>query len=119
MAKEIILYNLKDGVIEEEYEKWCQSFKGPLLISLAGGKSFTLVKIMGGVAGNGQEGTMPAPTSPPYKYVGIMDVTSLEEWGKSHETKKFKEEFFPQWFSKWVADFYILGGIEAYHGENK
>jgi hypothetical protein len=29
-----------------------------------------------------------------------MDTTSLEDWNKAHETKAFKEEFFPQWFSK-------------------
>ena len=51
-------------------------------------------------------------------YVGILDVASLEEWEKSRESKAFKDEFFPQWFSKWVADFYILGGIELYHGES-
>jgi hypothetical protein len=119
MAKEIILYNLRADVTEEDYEKWCASYKGPLLLSLPGGKSFTLCKMMGGITGNGQEGTSPGPTSPPYKYVGIMDVTGLDEWGKAHETTAFKEEFFPQWFSKWVADFYVLGGIEVYHGENK
>ncbi len=119
MAKEIILYNLRADVTEEDYEKWCASYKGPLLLSLPGAKSFTLVRMMGGITGNGKEGTPPGPTSTPYKYIGIMDVTSMDEWGKAHETKKFKEEFFPQWFSKWIADFYVLGGVEAYHGENK
>jgi hypothetical protein len=118
MAKEIILYNLRADVTEEDYEKWCESYKGPLLLSLPGGKSFTLCKMMGGVTGNGQEGTPPAPAASPYTYIGIMDVTNLDEWGKAHETKEFKEDFFPQWFSKWVADFYVLGGIEVYHGEN-
>ena len=119
MAKEIILYNLRDNVTEEDYVKWCASYKGPLLLSLPGAKTFTLVKMMGGMTGNGQKGTPPGPTGSPYKYVGIMDMTSLEEWGKAHETKAFKEEFFPQWFSKWVADFYVLGGVEVYHGEKK
>ena len=118
MAKEIILYNLRDDVTEDEYEKWCASYKGPLLLSLPGAKTFTLARMMGGITGNGQEGTKPGPTSTPYKYVGIMDVTSLEEWGKAHETKEFKEEFFPQWFSEWVGDFYVLGGVEVYHGKN-
>jgi hypothetical protein len=119
MAKEIILYNLRDDVKEEDYVKWCESYKGPILLSLDGAKSFTLCKMMGGIRGNGKAGTPPGPTSPPYQYIGIMDVTSLEAWSKAHETKAFKEEFFPQWFSKWVGDFYVLGGVEAYHGENK
>jgi hypothetical protein len=117
MAKEVILYNLRNDVNEEDYIKWCASYKGPLLLSLSGAKSFMLVKMMGGIIGNGQKGIPPVPTDSPYKYIGIMDLTSLEEWGNTCETKTFKEDFFPQWFSKWVADFYVLGGVEAYYGE--
>jgi hypothetical protein len=118
MAKEIILYNLRDDVKEEDYVKWCEDYKGPLLIGLPGSKSFTLLKMMGGVQGDGQKGNLPNPTDSPFNYIAILDATSLEEWGKSRESKVFKEEFFPQWFSKWVADFYILGGVELYHGES-
>ena len=34
MAKQIILYNLKDNVTEEDYVKWCESYKGPFLLGL-------------------------------------------------------------------------------------
>lgn len=118
MAKEIILYNLRDDVKEEDYVKWCESYKGPLLLGLKGAKSFTLLKMMGGIRGDGQQGTPPEPTATPYQFIGIMDVSGLEDWKEAHETTAFKEEFFPQWFSKWVADFYVLGGIEAYHRAN-
>jgi hypothetical protein len=118
MAKEIILYNLRDDVKEKDYVKWCEDYKGPLLIGLPGSKSFTLLKIVGGVQGNGQKGSPPSPTKPPFNYIGILDATSLEEWGKSRESKAFKE-FFAQWLSKWAADFYVLGGIELYHGEKR
>jgi hypothetical protein len=116
MAKEIILYNLRDDVSEDDYVKWCETYKGPLLLGLEGAKAFTLVKMMGGVTGNGQEGTPPSPTSPPYRFIGIMDATSPEDWAKARESKAFKEEFFPQWFAKWVKDFYVIGGAEVYHG---
>ena len=118
MAKESTLYNLRDDVKEEDYVKWCEDYKGPLLIGLPGSESFTLLKMMGGVQGNGQKGSPPNPTKSPFNYIAILDVTSLKEWGKSRESKAFKEEFFPQWFSNWVADFYILGGIELYRGES-
>ena len=118
MAKQIILYNLKKSVTEEDYVKWCESYKGPLLLSLSGSKSFTLLKMMEGLKGNGQEGLLPAPTTSPYKYIGILDLNSLEDMDRAREIKKFKEGFFPQWFSNWVADFYTLAGIEIYHGEN-
>jgi hypothetical protein len=118
MAKEIILYNLRDDVKEEDYVKWCEDYKGPLLIGLPGSKSFTLVKMMGGIQGNGQKGTPPSPTNSPFNYIGILDVGNPEKWKKSQESKAFKDEFFPQWFSKWVGDFYLLGGIELYYGES-
>jgi len=108
MATEIILYNLRDDVKEEDYVKWCEDYKAPLLIGLPGSKSFTLLKMMGGVQGNGQKGSPPSPTKPPFNYIGILDTTSLEEWEKSRESKAFKE-FFSQWLSQWVADFYVLG----------
>ena len=114
MAKEIILYNLKDNVKEEDYLKWVESYKGPLLVGLPGGKSYTLIKMLGGIQGDGRKGAPPNPVSPPYKYIGILDITSVEEWSKTHETKAFKDEFFPQWFSNWVADFYVLMGNELY-----
>ena len=119
MPKEIILYNLRDDVKEEDYVKWCAEYKGPLLLGLPGSKSFTLLKMMGGVHGDGQKGNPPSPTESPFNFIGILDATSLEDWGKARETTAFKEEFFPQWFSKWVADFHILGGVEVYHGESK
>jgi hypothetical protein len=118
MAKEIILYNLREDVSEEDYIKWCKTYKGPFLLGLQGTRSFTLVKLLGGMTGNGKEGAPPAPTAPPYKYIGILDAASQEDWDKARESKEFKEEFFPQWFSQWVADFYVLGGVDVYHGEN-
>jgi len=118
MAKEIILYNLRGDVKEEDYVKWCEDYKGPLLVGLPGSKSFTLLKMMGGVQGDGQKGSPPNPIKPPFNYIGILDSTSQEELEKAKDTKPFKEEFFPQWFSKWVGDFYILGGIELYHRES-
>jgi hypothetical protein len=117
MAKQIILYNLKQSVTEEEYVKWCQSYKGPLLLGLKGSKSFTLVKMMGGITGNGQKGIPATPTSPPYKYIGILDLASLEDMDQARQTEVFKE-FFQKWYSEWVADFYTLGGVEIYHGKN-
>lgn len=117
MAKEIILYNLRDNVREEDYVKWCEDYKGPLLIELPGSKSFTLLRMMGAVQGDGQKGSPPNSVKPPFNYIGILDVTKIEEWGKSRDSEAFKE-FLSQWLLKWVADFYILGGIELYHGES-
>jgi hypothetical protein len=117
MANEIILYNLRDDVKEEDYVRWCEYYKGPLLLALPGSKSFTLSKMTGGVKGDGQKGSPPGQTRPPFSYIGILDLASFEEWAEAKDSEAFKE-FLSQWLSKWVADFYILGGVELYHGEN-
>jgi hypothetical protein len=118
MAKEIIFYNLKDSVTDQEYIEWCENYKGPILLSLNSAKSFTLLKMLRGLKGNGEKGIPPSETVSPYKYIGIMDLSSLEDWEHDSATKAFKEEFFPQRFSNWVKDFFIIGGEEVYYKES-
>ena len=118
MAKEIILYNLRDDVTDEDYKKWCEEYKGPFLLRLDSVKSFILVSMLGGIKGNGKESIPPEETKTPFKYIGILDSTSLEDWNKDRNSKTFKEEFFFQWFSKWVADFYVLAGMEVFEGNS-
>lgn len=117
MAKQIILYNLKEGVKEEDYVAWCESFKGPFLLSLKGSRGFTLLKMVGGLTGNGEKGIGPTPTHPPYRYIGILDLDSLEDMERAKQTKEFREGFFRKWFSEWVSDFCTLGGVELYSEE--
>jgi hypothetical protein len=45
MPKQIILYNLRDDVKEEDYIEWANKFKGPLLMGLPSTKSYTLLRI--------------------------------------------------------------------------
>jgi hypothetical protein len=119
MSKSIILYNLREGVTDEDYGKWCEEYKGPLFLSLPACKSFTLVRILGGAKGDGVKGAPPEGSPSPYRYVGIVDVENLEAWQKDTESKVFREDFFSRWFSTWVSDFYILAGQEVYRGENR
>ena len=101
MAKEIILYNLKTTVTDEEYAESCQTKKGPFLNSLPSCKKFTLVKIVGSKKGE-----------IPYKYVGIVDATSGEEWMKDASSPAF-QDFLKEWMTK-VEDFHILMGEEVF-----
>jgi hypothetical protein len=115
MPKTVILYNLKDGVKEEDYLKWVREYKAPLQLSLKSGKRFTMLRMSGGEKGDGQKGIEPQQVKPPYKYVVIMDVTSLEGWQKdTMSSKEFMETLAPIWFTKWVADFVALAGEEIY-----
>lgn len=102
MAKEIILYNLADNVTDEEYRDFVINEKGPLLDSLPSVKKFELVKITGSAAGE-----------IPYKYIGIMHLTSLEEfYQKDAPSQKF-QDFLKKW-QPMTSEAHILHGEEIY-----
>jgi hypothetical protein len=102
LAKEIILYNLKAGVTDEEYQDYVTSEKGPLLESLSSVKKFEMVKISGAAKGE-----------VPYKYVGILHLTNLNDfYQKDAKSPKF-QDFLAKWQTK-VSDFHILFGEEIY-----
>lgn len=102
MAKEIILYNLKDDVTDEEYKDYAKSEKGPLLESLSAAKKFELVRITGAATGK-----------IPFKYVGILHLTSLDDFYQEDAPSLKFQEFLEKWQTK-VADFHILSGEEIY-----
>jgi len=102
MAKEIILYNLKAGITDEEYKDYVTREKGPLLESLPSVKKFEMVKISGSVKGE-----------IPYKYIGILHINSLDDfYQKDAKSSKF-QDFLAKWQTK-VSDFHILFGEEIY-----
>ena len=59
MPKQIILYNLLDGVSEEDYIKWCEDYKCPVMLGVKSAKRFTLPRILQGEKGDGQRGIEP------------------------------------------------------------
>ena len=69
MAKEIISYNLTPNVTDEEYVDYVTHEKDTLLESLPMIKKFEPVNISGAAAGK-----------IPYKFVGIVCLTSLKEF---------------------------------------
>jgi hypothetical protein len=98
MAKQFILYNLADHVTDEQYKEYVTNEKGPLLDSLSSVKKFELVKTSG-------EG--------PYRYVGIMHITSLEEFGQKDAPSQAFQDFMKKWQSM-VKDVTMLAGEEIY-----
>jgi hypothetical protein len=98
MAKQFILYNLADHVTDEEYKEYVTNEKGPLLDSLSSVKKFELVKTAG---------------ESPYMYVGIMHITSLEEFAQKDAPSQAFQEFMGKWQSM-VRDVMMLAGEEIY-----
>jgi hypothetical protein len=102
MAKQIIIYNLADNVTDEQYKDFVIKEKGPLLDSLPGVKKFEMVKIM---ANPGEE--------VPYRYVGILHIDNLAEFGeKAAPSKKF-QDFLQKW-TPMAKDPIMLMGEEIY-----
>ncbi len=102
MAKQIILYNLAENVTDEEYKDYVINEKGPLLESLPSIKKFEMVKITGSATGE-----------IPYKYVGIVHLTSLNDfYQKDAPSQKF-QDFMAKWTTK-VSNFHVLFGEEIY-----
>jgi hypothetical protein len=102
VPKKIILYNLADHVTDKEFKEYVTKDKGPLISSLPGVKKYELVKITGAMGGK-----------IPYKYVGIVHVTSLEEYDqKAEKTQKYQD--FLKKFGPMAKDLIMLSGEEIY-----
>jgi hypothetical protein len=102
VPKKIILYNLADHVTDKEFKEYVTKDKGPLISSLPGVKKYELVKITGAMGGK-----------IPYKYVGIVHVTSLEEYDqKAAKTQKYQD--FLKKFGPMAKDLIMLSGEEIY-----
>jgi len=102
MAKKIILYNLAENVTDEEFKDYVTNEKGPLIESLPSVKKYELVKITGAETGK-----------IPYKYVGIVHVTSLDEFNQKDATTQKYQDFLTK-FKPMVSDFHSLFGEEIY-----
>ena|SRR4030042_2041441 len=102
MAKRIILYNLADNMTDEKFKDYVVNEKGPLIDKLPAVKKYELVKI-----------TSASAEKIPYKYAGIVHVTSIKEFdekaGKTPEYQGFLKKFMPM-----VKDIMILSGEEIY-----
>ena len=102
MEKQVILYNLAKGMTDEKYREYVLGDKGPLIESLSSVKKYELLKIVHSQSGN-----------IPYNYVGIMEVSSLEDFAKndvpSDKFKGFEQKWLPM-----VSDVVILSGFKLY-----
>jgi hypothetical protein len=102
MPKKIILYNLAENMTDEAFKDYVTKEKGPLIDSLPGVKKYELVKITGATGGK-----------IPYKYAGIVHLTSLEEYDQK-ATKTQKHQDFLKKFGPMAKDLIMLSGEEIY-----
>ena len=102
MGKEISIYNLADGVTDEQYQEYVKKVKGPFLESLPSVRKFELVRIRGAVVGG----------ESPYTYIGILHVDNLDEfYQKGTTTPQFQD------FMKEVLPMIKQEGYHMMYGE--
>ena len=102
MAKRIILYNLADGVTDEEFKEYVTTDKGPLIDNLPGVKKYELVKITSSMTGD-----------IPYQYAGIIHLSSIDKFNQK-ATKMPEYQQFLQKFGPMAKDMLMLSGEEIY-----
>ena len=102
MAKRIILYNLAENVTDEAFKEYVTGEKGPLIESLPSVKKYELVKITGAMGGES-----------PYKYCGIVHITSLDDFNQKDAQTQAYQDFFKK-FGPMVKDLMVLSGEEIY-----
>ena len=115
MAKQFVLYNLKDDVKEEDFIKWVNEYKGPFVVGLSAVKRYTVTSVKRAMQ---SKGGPPEVVDPPYKIAAVLELTSVADYTKNQESKPYKEEFMPQ-FVKWVKGFLILQADEVWDQESK
>ena len=102
MAKRIILYNLAEHVTDEAFKDYVVNEKGPLIESLPSVKKYELVHITAAMGG-----------AIPYKYVGIVHITSLDDFNEKDAKTQEYQDFFRK-FGPMVSDLQVLSGEEIY-----
>jgi hypothetical protein len=102
MEKQVILYNLAKDMTEEKYKEYVLNEKGALMESFPTVQKYELLKIVRSESGN-----------IPYNYVGIVDVSSLQQFGQQDAPSPKFQGFLQKW-QPMVSDVLILSGIKIY-----
>ena len=100
MPKQVIAYNLADGVTKDEYQKYVDEKKGPFFVNLPSVKAYTLLEIIS--------------ESSPYHYVAFVDTDDPDGLQKDTQSPVFGA-FLKEWTPK-VKDITMMFGTEAFQG---
>jgi hypothetical protein len=105
MGKEISIYNLAEGVSDEQYQEYVKKVKGPFLESLPSVTKFELVRVKGAVAGEGV----------PYTYVGILHSDNLDEFYQKGTTSQKFQDFMKELMPMIKTEgYHMMYGEEVY-----
>lgn len=77
----VVLFNLKDGAVREDYEAWARSRDIPTVNALGSVDSFRVHQMTGLMMGDGK---------PPFDYIEIIDVADPDGFGPDISTEKMQ-----------------------------
>ncbi len=81
MAKIVVLFNLKPGVVVADYEKFARETDLPIVNALPSINRFEVLKATGLLSGG----------LSPYQYIEILDIKGLEQLGKDVATEQMQK----------------------------
>ena len=79
MPSMIVLVNLKDGVVPEEYERWLDERYLPAILELPSVEEWRGHRVGGLAEGEGE---------PPYEYVVAVEINDLDQLGEDMEDEQ-------------------------------
>lgn len=77
MTTIVVLFNLKPGVSESDYQAWAKSTDLPTVNGLSSIDSFDVLKA---------EGLLMSEATPPYQYVELIKVNDMDKFGEEVST---------------------------------
>ncbi len=81
MPAMIVLINLKDGVIPEDYERWILESYAPAVKNLSSVEDWRDYRV---------SGLLGSDAAPPYRYVVTLEVVDLEQLGRDVEGEEMQ-----------------------------
>jgi len=78
----LVMFNLQDDASIDEYETWAQESDAPAVRNLPSVSEYRIQKATGLLMGDGDS---------PYKYVEIIEVEDMEQFGDDVETDRMQE----------------------------
>lgn len=78
MNKIIVLFNLKDGVSNSQYEEWAKTTDLPIVNALPSVDRFDVLKSLS---------LLGSEEKPPYQYIEIIDIANEHQFSKDASTE--------------------------------
>lgn len=95
----VLLYRLRDGVDQAEYERWLREVERPLVERLSGIQAYSVTRL---ARAEGAEAL-------PYDYLEVLEVESPERYRESVSGDEGAAQFLAEWEQR-AAEYVLVEG---------